>query len=174
MVNAEGKSTFTIQASPAVDGDLAFVGRVDARISAHSLATGKLVWEAPAGASWAPGTPAVARGKVIAGCGDGAVRAYERATGKLAWEHATAPCPFRIISYRSDPVGIASSPTISGDLVYVGAGDGRLYALDLERGSLVWSHDFGAPVLAAPAISGNLLVAATLDGHLYALVGREG
>jgi outer membrane protein assembly factor BamB len=172
---AKGKDAkgFTIQGSPCIDGDLVFFGRVDAKVSAHSLEKGTLVWESPAGENWVPSTPAVSRGRVVVGCGDGAVRAYTRDDGKLLWERATGPSLLRFISYRSDPVGITSSPTISGGLVYIGGGDGILRALDLEKGTEVWSHDFGAPVLAAPAISGNALFVATFDGGVYALVGRE-
>ena len=36
-----------------------------------------------------------------------------------------------------------SSPTVSGGVVYVGSGDGRLYALDASTGDLIWSYETG-------------------------------
>jgi outer membrane protein assembly factor BamB len=93
-------------------------------------------------------------------------------SGAVLWERRTEPSPLRIISYRSDRVGVTSSATICGDLVWIGAGDGLLRALDLATGAPVWSHDFGAPVLAAPAPSGNTLFVATMDGHIYALASE--
>ena len=47
-----------------------------------------------------------------------------------------------------------SSPAISGDLIYVGANDGMLHALDRESGHSRWDFDFGVPVASCPAVSG--------------------
>jgi outer membrane protein assembly factor BamB len=163
---------FTIQGSPLIDGDLVVFARTDAQVSAHRLETGDLQWKTPVPENWIPSTPAAARGSIVVGSGSGEVRALERESGKVRWEFKTGPSPVRIVSYRSDFPGLTSSPTIAGDVVYIGGADGRLYALELEGGAMIWSHAFGAPVLAAPAVSGNTLFAATLDGHVYALAGE--
>jgi outer membrane protein assembly factor BamB len=50
--------------------------------------------------------------------------------------------------------------------VFVGSGDGRLYALELETGKLVEEFDAGAPLTASPAIAAGRLVLGTTDGQL--------
>ncbi|UCF44303.1 MAG: PQQ-binding-like beta-propeller repeat protein [Planctomycetota bacterium] len=54
--------------------------------------------------------------------------------------------------------------------VYVVCEDGKIYALDLDDGSLLWSYDTGSPLLGAAAegFRGKVFVAGT-DGKLYAL-----
>ena len=41
---------------------------------------------------------------------------------------------------------VISSPTVVGRTVYVGSGDGRLYALDRSAGTRKWAFDAGNPI----------------------------
>ncbi len=52
---------------------------------------------------------------------------------------------------------IDSSPAVAGGRVYVGSNDGRLYALDLASGKVVWEHDEGggAHRVARPRLRTN-------------------
>ena len=53
---------------------------------------------------------------------------------------------------------------------YIACEDGKLYALDVETGSLIWSYDINSPLLgsAAEGPQGTVYVGST-DGRLYAI-----
>ena len=62
---------------------------------------------------------------------------------------------------------VDSSPVASGTRVYVGAGDGRFYVLDLKTGEKLWEFDTAAPLFASPAIADGKIVIGSQDGVLY-------
>jgi outer membrane protein assembly factor BamB len=65
------------------------------------------------------------------------VVAYDLATGEVRWRHGDAT------RYETTIGGIGprSTPTISDGSVYTLGATGMLNALDLETGSVLWSHD---------------------------------
>jgi outer membrane protein assembly factor BamB len=54
-------------------------------------------------------------------------------------------------------------------LVFVGSGDGRVYALDASTGVLVWSYATGGAVESSPAVVGSVVYVGSGDGRVYAL-----
>jgi outer membrane protein assembly factor BamB len=54
-----------------------------------------------------------------------------------------------------------------GNRVFVGSTDGRLYELDLAKGTKLSEFDAGAAITASPAVSNGRLVVGTHDGRLY-------
>jgi outer membrane protein assembly factor BamB len=60
-----------------------------------------------------------------------------------------------------------------GDTVYVGSGDGFLYALDSSTGRLLWRAETGGAVAtegrvrSSPAVHGNMISVGSSDGRLY-------
>lgn len=67
---------------------------------------------------------------------------------------------------------IQSSPLLSGDTLYVSSLDGRVYALDREKGKKRWT--FSPPqmrgqFLASPVVEGNLLYIGSTDHYVYAV-----
>jgi outer membrane protein assembly factor BamB len=84
------------------------------------------------------------------------LHAIDAGTGKAIWTFATR-------------ARIDSSPAVSGDRVYVGSSDGRLYVLDVEDGTRQWEFEAGAPISASPAIAQGRLVIGAQDGRLYCL-----
>ena len=81
-------------------------------------------------------------------------------TGSWLWEFATRQ--------RVD-----SSPVIVGERVFVAAGDGRLYALDLATGKEIWQLETGGGFTGSPAVAAERLVIASDDGVVYCF-GRSG
>ena len=82
------------------------------------------------------------------------VHAIDEATGEAKWTFTTR-------------ARVDSSPAASGDRVYAGSSDGRLYVLDLESGEKLWEFDTAAPLVASPAIAEGKLVIGSGDGVLY-------
>jgi outer membrane protein assembly factor BamB len=50
--------------------------------------------------------------------------------------------------------------------VFVGSSDGRLYAIDLAGGKVVWEHDEGAAFTASPALASGKIVIGSTEGRL--------
>jgi outer membrane protein assembly factor BamB len=67
-----------------------------------------------------------------------------------------------------------SSPVISGSTVYVGSGDGNVYALDAASGALKWKFKTGDVVHASPAVSNGVVFIGSWDRNMYALDASTG
>ena len=66
-----------------------------------------------------------------------------------------------------------SSPVIAEGVAYVGSGDGRLYAVDVQSGHLKWRFKTGDWV-RCPAVSNEVVYVGSHDGSLYALHAKSG
>ncbi|MGI8331162.1 PQQ-binding-like beta-propeller repeat protein [Actinomadura scrupuli] len=82
-------------------------------------------------------------------------------TARLAWKRYTG-------STR------AAAPVVAGGVVYVGAGNGRLLALDAGDGRIRWRMRAGARIVGAPVPSGGIVYATGLDHSVYAVDARSG
>ena len=69
---------------------------------------------------------------------------------------------------------VRSSPVVADGIVYVGASDAKLRAIDARTGEIRWAADAGAPIDAAPAVAGELVLAATRDGGFLAFARADG
>jgi eukaryotic-like serine/threonine-protein kinase len=69
---------------------------------------------------------------------------------------------------------VRSSPTLAGDAVFVGSGDGNLYALDAHTGRERWRFAAGAAVSSGPAVTSDAVFFTALDGSIYAVARRDG
>ncbi len=145
----------------------------DGKLYALDKATSNIVWERALHGGWTMSSPAVSGDRVVAGGPDGYLYCLDAATGKDVW---LTPSGNPILYYRPysrDGNPFVSSPAISGDVVYCGSGDGKLYAYDLKGGKVVWSYDLGVPVTSSPAVSGNTVTTSTKNGYAFSAVGCE-
>jgi eukaryotic-like serine/threonine-protein kinase len=69
---------------------------------------------------------------------------------------------------------VRGAAVVSGDRVYFGSSDGRLYAVDDTDGSLVWSFDTGGAVAGAPAVAGSLVIVAGRGERVFAVDAATG
>jgi outer membrane protein assembly factor BamB len=114
------------QSSPAVADGTVYVGCRDGHLYALDAATGRKKWDYPTNKSWVNGTPAVRDGKVYVGTSDSArFMALDAKTGRLLFNFDAKAYMF-------------SSAALAGDLAYVGDHNGKLYAIDMKAGKLVW------------------------------------
>ncbi|HJR53813.1 MAG TPA: PQQ-binding-like beta-propeller repeat protein, partial [Gemmatimonadota bacterium] len=69
---------------------------------------------------------------------------------------------------------VRSSPVVADGIVYVGASDAKLRAIDARTGEILWAADAGAPIDAAPAVAGEIVLAATREGGFLAFARADG
>jgi outer membrane protein assembly factor BamB len=156
-----------VRSSPAVAGDVVYVGSSDGHLYALDRRTGRERWRVPVG-SPVNSSPAVARGLVLFGSRDGRYQALEVGTGRLRWSFATGPdVPWEWGLEGWD--AYTSSPVVVGDHVLFGAGDGSVYALDLLSGEQSWRFATGGRVRSTAAVVDGTVFVGSADGIVYAL-----
>jgi len=112
------------------DGVMVVGGRKG--LSALDAKSGQILWTHTVGEKEQLSVPLIAAGKVIVGQ-DSWLKAFDAHTGEELWE-------FEIVVPRL----IAYPPIAYKDKwVLMGPGDGNLYAIDIEDGSLVWKNNTG-------------------------------
>lgn len=79
------------------------------------------------------------------------------------------------LAWRAPTDGdVISSPAVANGTVYVGSGDGHLYALALASGERRWRYDAGSAVNSSPAVGGGLVFATARDGSIFAVDAATG
>src|SRR3954467_9919340 len=79
------------------------------------------------------------------------------------------------LAWRAPTDGdVVSSPAVANGTVYVGSGDGHLYALQLATGERRWRFDAGSAVASSPAVGGGLVYATARDGSIFAVDAATG
>jgi outer membrane protein assembly factor BamB len=147
----------SIQSSPAVAGGTVFVGARDGFLYAVDAGTGKLRWTVDHKISWINSSPAVADNVVFAGSSDAQfLQAVDAATGKELWRARCANT-------------VWGSPTIAGNVIYWGDGDGVVHVTDRANGTELSTFRTGAQVHGSAVVDGDLLFIGSGDGNVYAL-----
>ena len=133
-------------ASPAVVGDLLYVGTHTGEVVCVNWRKGEFVWryEGPRKMPF-HASAAVTDDLVIVGCHDKHVHAVDRTTGTAKW---TFPTRARI----------ECSGSVVDRRMFVGSGDGNLYAISLDSGQEVWKHNGGRGISAGVAIGEGCLI----------------
>ena len=72
--------------------------------------------------------------------------------------------------YSTTPqAGVETSPVASQGVIYIGASDGYLYAIDRTTGIIKDKYNLGAPIFSTVAVSGNRMISVTLQEMFIAL-----
>jgi outer membrane protein assembly factor BamB len=99
---------------------------------------------------------------LVAGCAGG--------TPTLA-DHP-APITFAW-SYRAGDY-VRGVPAVSGQVVYVGADDNAMHAVDASTGNALWSYETADNVTSSLAVQGDTIFFGSWDGTVYALSAGDG
>jgi hypothetical protein len=92
-------------------------------------------------------------------------------TGKQIWRYETEGAKLKSGDYGFDRRSIQSSPSVSGGVVYVGARDGFLYAIDAMTGTLRWRVDHHISwINSSPAVDEGVVFAGSSDAHFLQAV----
>lgn len=130
-------------------------------------------------------TPAVSDGTAYFDSDDHFLYAVNIADGTQRWKFASEG-ERRFTGkhlHGSDPAGESmpdpfdfylSSPAVVENTVYIGSGDGNVYALDAASGALRWKFHTGDVVHASPAVANGMLYVGSWDSYFYALDAETG
>lgn len=69
---------------------------------------------------------------------------------------------------------VVGTPVIAGDAVYVGTSEGKVYALDAEKGYCKWQFELEGKIWASPAAQDDIVCIGNFDGELCALSTQDG
>jgi outer membrane protein assembly factor BamB len=147
-----------IYGTPAVAGDLVYIGGYTGKVYAFVLSTGALRWVYPREGNLDSivGGVVASQGKVYLSTSGGIVYALDAATGDKLWSFETGD-------------KIWSTPAISGDTLYVTSFDKKLYALNASNGSQKWDFEIGATSITTPLVYENMVYIGSFDRHFYAV-----
>jgi outer membrane protein assembly factor BamB len=141
---------------------VAYVNTMNGSLRALSMKNGHVLWNRRIGTLLAS-SPAVdpeRRVLVTTSMEPGAAKVVSLKTGRVLWHYSTG---------RSEP-----SPVIRHGVAYVGAANGNVYALDLDRRRVRWVFRGGAKITSSPALVGERLFFGDYAGRVFALNARTG
>jgi len=152
-----------IYGTPAVSGDLVYIGGYNGKIYAFNSSSLVTRWVYPREGNLQPivGGLVVAQGKVYFSCSDGRVYALDAATGDRQWQFENGD-------------KIWSTPAIDGDTLFIGSFDNKLYALGATDGSLKWKFKTGGAIVSTPLVHDNTVYIGSFDRYLYAVDAIDG
>gem|GEM_PF-2183031 len=101
--------------------------------------------------------PAVDGQTVVFGSYNGNLFAVDASSGALKWRYTVPDDPANEVSlgYPDSPTSIYGTPRIDNGVVYFGAIDGDLYAVNLTDGKLKWKYDGRATTHGGSVIQGH-------------------
>ena len=163
---ANGKGIWTydsgsdLRSAPCFDSGLVLLGEQRGVFSALSPKNGKRLWGG--GAGGAINTPSVDGGHVYFSSWDGSVQSV-RIKGVIPQWKANV----------GDPV--TTPPFIGSGKVFVGTANGKVAALDVKKGTALWTFDTrGGSVSAQPVFAEGLVFAGSGQGTLFVLDAATG
>jgi outer membrane protein assembly factor BamB len=181
-----------IVGSPAVVDGTVYFGALDGHLHAIDAASGTEKWKFKSRMPIAC-TPTVTGGTVYITSSAGSLAALDAATGAPKWV-----CPIEA-ERRFEARGLhgyppatqtmpdawdmfTSSPAVSDGLVFFGAGDGGIYAVDARSGAVRWTFQAGLdPAIHnqegfqySCAVADGVVYVGCRDAHVYALDAATG
>ena len=161
------------------DGTL-FLGSIEGRLVAVSIADGARQWSEPLPASGSTGgfgcvaapagvaiygTPVVAGDLVYIGGYNGKIYAFDSSSLQKRWVYPP----------EGNLQPIVSGPVVALGKVYFGGSDGKVYALKADTGVEAWEpFQTGGKIWSTPVIDDETVYISSFDKKLYALNATTG
>ncbi|HEY3486442.1 MAG TPA: outer membrane protein assembly factor BamB [Gammaproteobacteria bacterium] len=154
---------------PAVDMGTVIARTVDGSLEAFAVTTGAKLWSykysVPALSLHGTSSPVLVAGAVLSGMDNGRLSALAVRDGRLLWE-----APVAIPGGRSElsrMVDIDMPVLVDRGLLYSGSYQGRIVALSLEGGQIVWATNNS--VYNEMSLDEEHLYVADENGHIWSL-----
>lgn len=133
-----------VLAKPVLHQQSAIVRTVDGKILSLDLDTGKIRWQyqraIPDLTLRGTSQPVVTRDRIFTGLADGRLIALSPDDGEVIWDIALAVPNGRSEIQRL--VDIDGDVELYGRVLYAASFQGRVAAIDVERGQFLWARDF--------------------------------
>lgn len=136
----------------AIGGDAVFVVATDGMVSALEVADGSVRWQTDLDVP-VFGIPVVAGKRLLVGTDRGL--AAVALDGKALWSYDGAP--------------IDGAPLVVDSVAYVGDRSGRMLAIDVVGGSLIWEALTAGPIALSAVRLGDDIAVGSHDGRVYSL-----
>lgn len=163
-----------VLAPPRGEGDTVVVRTVDGRLYGLDVHTGQRQWvydrNVPVLTLRGTSAPVVGDGIVVAGFDSGKLAALSLDTGTVLWE-ATVAVP-RGGSELERLTDIDGDPVMRDGVIYVASYGGRVAAVQLASGRLLWNRDIAS--YAGLAVDDTRVYVTGADGAIWALDRRSG
>lgn len=187
-----------------VDG-IVYFGSDDHYVRAAEISTGNLLWTSPDLGDGVTAVPAVANGKVFVGTWSGNIYALDSNTGIILWQFPAGGVIFSSPSVIGNTVYVGSgtqniyainaeagsqkwkfccaedsvwgSPAVAEGILYVQDLVGKVHALDINTGTLLWSYKTGAAPsssFSSAAIANGVVYIGSQDEFVYAFNAKSG
>ncbi|HKN02493.1 MAG TPA: outer membrane protein assembly factor BamB [Buttiauxella sp.] len=182
-IDLAGKTNFYSSNLPAllsggvtVEGAHLYVGSEKAQVYALNTSDGSIAWQSKA-AGEVLSRPVVSDGLVLVHTGNGQLQAFDEADGSVKW---TVNLDMPALSLRGE-----SAPTVAFGAAIVGGDNGRVSAVMLKQGQLIWQQrisqatgsteiDRLSDVDTTPVVVNGVVYALAYNGNLTALDLRSG
>jgi outer membrane protein assembly factor BamB len=165
-----------IYASAAVRDGMAYVGSTGGVFHAVRIADGKVAWTFSAGRPMY-GEALATESSLYFVCDNGFLYKLDRATGRETWRFDLGDAQVaRVLPHAAvfDYDYHAPKPLLADGVVYVGSGDGALYAVDDVDGRRKWRFATGDKIRVGAVLAGDRVITGSLDGKVYAIDTRSG
>ncbi len=158
-------------AGPGLGEGLLLVGTAEGEVAAFDSENGDALWRRQLSGQ-VLAVPAVEAGIVVVHTADGRIHGLDAHSGEPLWLYSQGT---PVLTLHG-----TSSPVISGGIVYCGLAGGKLVALSLEDGALVWEGHVAVPtggselermvdVDADPLVYSGTVYAAAFQGQVVAV-----
>jgi outer membrane protein assembly factor BamB len=140
------KVSSEVLSPPQPAGNIIVVRTIDGKIFGLDSQEGKRLWtyeqSVPALTLRGTSSPVIAGNYLIAGFDEGRLAAIELQTGKLAWDTRIVIGSGRTELERM--TDIDAEPVIVDDVIYVATFQGRIAAITLETGRILWNREISS------------------------------
>lgn len=158
-----------VLARPVIYKDTVIVRTVDGKILSLDIATGKIRWQyqrvIPDLTLRGTSEPVISRDKIFAGLADGRLIAISPENGEIIWDVALAVPTGRSEIQRL--VDIDGDAQLYGRVLYAASFQGRIAAIDVDRGQFLWARDFSTHT--GVILDEKTLYSSDDNGHIWAL-----
>ncbi len=161
----------SVTAGPVLAENKIFVITSEAKLFCLGAENGEILWSAPI-SSDALAAPAISGGIGFIHTLDGGLSAVNLKDGRQLWRISTV--------LPNMTLRRASAPIVYDKYVVAGFANGKLFAVNKENGTVLWSHNISNPkgrselqritdIIADPVIVNNVVYAVSYQGNLTAI-----
>ena len=165
-----------LRGGPGIGDGLVLLGSADAELIALDRNTGKQKWKTLA-SSEILATPSAADGVAVARSIDGRIFGYDSSTGKRKWIYDSS---VPVLTLR----GTSSAVIFAGGVI-AGLSNGKVVALRLKNGELLWEKRIALPrgrsdlerivdIDADPIVADGVIHVATFQGNIATIAVENG